>query len=51
MNKAMRENLMFTHIKKRGHENREVTKFCNLCELEKLSDKTIKNIFDRLIKE
>ena len=51
MNEAMRENLMLTLIKKRGHENKEVIQFCNLCELEELSDKTIKNIFDRLIKE
>lgn len=51
MNKTMRESLMFTLIKKRGHENKEVIQFCNLCELEELSDKTIKNIFDRLIKE
>ena len=51
MNKTMRENLMFTLMKKRGHENKEVIQFCNLCELEELSDKTIKNIFDRLIKE
>ena len=51
MNKTMRENLMFTLIKKRGHEDRKVIQFCNLCELEELSDKTIKNIFDRLIKE
>ena len=51
MNKTMRENLMFTLIKKRGHENKEVIQFCSLCELEELSDKTIKNIFDRLIKE
>lgn len=50
MNKAMRENLMSMLIKKRGHENKEVIQFCNLCELEELSDKTIKNIFDRLIK-
>ena len=51
MNKAMREDLMFTLIKKRGHEDKKVIQFCNLCELEELSDKTIKNIFDRLIKE
>ena len=51
MNKAMRENLMFTLIKKRGNENKKVIQFCNLFELEELSDKTIKNIFDRLIKE
>ena len=51
MSKTMRENLMFTLIKKRGHENKEVIQFCNLCELEELSDKTIRNIFDRLIKE
>ena len=51
MNKAMRENLMLTLIKKRGHEDKKVIQFCNLCELEELSDKTIKNIFDRLIKE
>ena len=51
MNKTMREDLMFTLIKKRGHENREAIQFCNLCELEELSDKTIKDIFDKLIKE
>ena len=51
MNEAMRESLMFTLIKKRGHEDKKVIQFCNLCELEELSDKTIKNIFDRLIKE
>ena len=51
MNEAMREKLMFTLIKKRGHENKEGMQFCNLCELGELSDKTIKNIFDRLIKE
>ena len=51
MNEAMREDLMFTLIKKRGHEDRKVIQFCNLCELKELSDKTIKNIFNRLIKE
>lgn len=48
---TLREQLMFTLIKKRGHEDREVIQFCNLCELKELSDKTIRDIFDRLIKE
>lgn len=51
MNKATRISLMTTLIKKRGHEDKKVIQFCNLCELEELNDKTIKNIFDRLIKE
>lgn len=48
---TLREQLMLTLIKKRGHEDREVIQFCNLCELKELSDKTIRDIFDRLIKE
>ena len=51
MNETMRESLMFTLIKKRGHEDRKVIQFCNLCELKELSDKTIKNIFNRLVRE
>ena len=51
MNEAMREKLMFTLIKKRGHENKEVIQFCNLCELEELSDKTIKMIVKRAYKK
>lgn len=51
MNNSMREKLMLTLIKRRGHEDKEVIQFCNLCEVAELSDKTIKNIFDRLIKK
>ena len=47
---TLREQLMLALIKKRGHEDKEVIQFCNLCELEELSDKTITEMYNRLIK-